>query len=242
MLYNMSVIEKTVLDIPFAGIQGMTTIDYPGHLAAVLFTRGCSWNCRYCHNHELRDFTQGNSISGEDIKSFLLSRLDYLESIVISGGEPTLHPSLPHLLESIRELGYKTALHTNGTNPDMLRNIIKRGILDFIALDIKGPPRAYDRITQKRDTCFAVSRSIDIILSSNIEYEFRTTYHPLILSEKEILEVMNTLYSIGCRRYYIQKFRKEGVCDEELVNYGFISLPSTAVTLGKKLFPEFGVR
>jgi len=238
----MSVIEKTVIDIPFAGIQGMTTIDYPGYLAAVLFTRGCAWNCRYCHNHALRDFTQEDLVSWEEIKSFLVSRSDYLDGIVISGGEPTLHPALPFVLESIRELGYKTALHTNGMNPDMLRNIIKRGLLDYIAMDVKGPPRAYDRITRKKYTCFDVSRSIDIILSSNIEYEFRTTYHPLILSEEEILEVMNTLYSIGCRRYNIQKFRKEGVCDEELVNYGFISLPSTVVNLGKKLFPEFGVR
>ena len=220
----------------------MTTIDYPGHLSAVIFTRGCPWNCRYCHNHEIRDLFDGSSISWEDIKSFLISRLDYIEGIVISGGEPTLHPSLPFLLESIRELGYKTAIHTNGMYPDMISKIIKKGLIDFVAMDIKGPPRAYERITQNRDACLAVSRSIDIIISSNIEYEFRTTYHPLILSEEEILETMNTLYCIGCRRYYIQKFRKEGVSDEELVNCGLISLPPTAVKLGEELFPEFGIR
>ena len=238
----MPVTDKSVIDIPFAGIQGMTTIDYPGHLSAVIFIKGCSWKCRYCHNYKLRDLSGVGSISWEDIKSFLISRQDYLESIVISGGEPTIQPSLPFLLESILELGYKTAIHTNGMYPDILRRIIKRGLLDFVAMDIKGPPRAYDRITQRRDTCLTVSRSIDIILSSNIEYEFRTTYHPLILSEEELLETMNTLYGIGCLRYYIQNFRKEGVSDEELVNYKLFSLPPSVIKLGKELFPEFGIR
>ncbi len=238
----MYVTDKTVIDIPFTGIQGMTTIDYPGHLSAVLFIQGCTWKCRYCHNFKLRDLSEAGSISWEDVKSFLISRQDYLESIVISGGEPTLHPSLPFLLESILELGYKTAIHTNGMHPELLRKMIKRGLLNFVAMDIKGPPRAYDRITGCTDTCNAVSRSIDIILSSKIEYEFRTTYHPLILSEEELLETINTLYSIGCRKYYIQKFCKEGVADQELVKYELVNLPASAVKLGNELFLEFGVR
>ena len=238
----MPQIEKVVIDIPFAGIQGLTTIDFPGYLSAVIFTRGCPWNCRYCHNHELRDYINESLVSWESIESFLISRLGYLEGIVISGGEPTLHPSLPDLLSYIRELGFKTAIHTNGFLPALLQKIIKKGLVDYVALDVKGPPRVYDRITRNRDTCLPVSKSINIIISSGIEYEFRTTYHPMILSEEELLETMQTLSSIGCRRYYLQKFRKNGVCDAELVKFELSVLPVSAVTLGEKLFPEFGTR
>ena len=235
-------IEKAVIDIPFAGIQGLTTIDFPGYLSAVIFTRGCSWNCRYCHNHELRYNIKESLISWKSIESFLKSRLGYIEGIVISGGEPTVHPSLPDLLSYIRELGFKTAIHTNGFSTSMLQKLIKKRLVDYMALDVKGPPRVYDRITRSRDTCLPVSKSINAIISSGIEYEFRTTYHPMILSEEELLETMQTLSGIGCRRYYLQKFRKEGVDDPEISNFELSVLPASAVTLGEKLFPEFGTR
>lgn len=239
----MTVHEKTICDIPVAGIQKMTTIDFPGHLAAVIFTQGCPWKCLYCHNPELRNYSMENSTPWDSIVSLLESRSGYLDGIVISGGEPTLHSSLPELLTFIREIGYKTAIHTNGFYPDMLRLIIKEGLVDYVAMDVKGPPRAYDRITQCKGTCFPVSKSIRIIASSDVEHEFRTTYHPAVLSEEELLETMKAIFSAGGKRYYLQQFQKEGVRDEELVkNYGVISFPESAVILGKKLFPEFGTR
>ena len=239
----MTVHEKTICDIPVAGIQKMTTIDFPGHLAAVIFTQGCPWKCRYCHNPELRKRSMENSIPWDSIESMLESRTGYLDGIVISGGEPTIHPSLPELLTFIREIGYKTAIHTNGFYPNMLQLIIKESLVDYVAMDVKGPPRAYDRITQCRETCFPVSKSINIIISSGIEYEFRTTYHPAVLSEEELLDTIKAIFSAGGKRYYLQQFQKEGVCDEELVNgYDVVSLPESAVKLGQKLFPEFGTR
>jgi len=239
----MTVREKSICDIPVAGIQKMTTIDFPGHLAAVIFTRGCPWKCRYCHNSELRDYSMDNSIPWDSIKSLLESRAGYLDGIVISGGEPTLHSSLPELLTFIRGIGYETAIHTNGFYPDMLQLIIKESLVDYVAMDVKGPPRAYDRITRCRETSLPVSKSIKTIISSGIEYEFRTTYHPAILSEEELLKTMRAIFSAGGKRYYLQQFQKEGVCDEELVNgYDVVSLPESAVKLGQKLFPEFGTR
>ncbi len=239
----MIVLEKTIYNIPVVGIQKLTTIDFPGHIAAVLFTSGCPWKCRYCHNPELRNFSKENQITLNTIEDFLKSREGYLDGVVISGGEPTLHSSLPEILSFIKKTGYKTAIHTNGFYPDMLRLIIQNGLVDFVAMDVKGTPRAYDRITQCKETCYPVSKSIEIIVSSNIEYEFRTTYHPFVLSEEELLDTMRAISCTGCKRYYIQQFQKEGVRDKELVNnYEIVSIPESAVKLGQKLFPEFGTR
>ena len=174
--------------------------------------------------------------------SFLTSRSGYLDSIVISGGEPSLHKTLPGLLAMIRTFGYKTALHTNGMNPDMIRKIITHGLVDYIALDIKGPPRAYGRITQNTDACKAVSHSIKHILSSGIDYEFRTTYHPLVLSEADLERTIVILAGLGCRKYFIQRFSKDGVVDEELTGWDVTEIPRDIVRLGEKLIPEFGIR
>jgi len=239
----MPVLEKIIDKVPVAGIQKLTTIDFPDHIAAVLFTSGCPWKCRYCHNPELRSYCNNSHISWNSLENFLKSRKGYLDGIVISGGEPTVHSSLPEFLKRIREIGYKTAIHTNGFYPHILQMIIEKGLVDYIAMDIKGPPRAYDRITQCSGTCFPVSKSITMIISSGITYEFRTTYHPAVLSEEELIEVMKAISCAGCKRYFLQQFQKEGVRDEELVkNYEIYSLPESAVKLGKDLFPEFGIR
>ena len=239
----MPVLEEIICDIPVAGIQKLTTIDFPDHIAAVLFTSGCPWNCRYCHNPDLRSNSNKYYISWNSIENFLKSRKGYLDGIVISGGEPTLHSYLPEFLKLIRQVGYKTAIHTNGFYPEMLQQIINKGLIDYIAMDIKGPPRAYDRITRSSVTCLPVSKSVKMIISSGIEYEFRTTYHPAVLSEEELMDTMKAILSAGCKKYYLQKFRKKGVRDEELVNsYDVVSLPESAINFGQKLFPEFGTR
>ncbi|MFC1485704.1 anaerobic ribonucleoside-triphosphate reductase activating protein [Candidatus Latescibacterota bacterium] len=239
----MLILEKETTTVQVAGIQKLTTIDYPGYLSAVLFIRGCPWQCRYCHNPALREYDDRDTVPRSELESFLVRRRGFLEGIVVSGGEPTSFDALPHLLKWIRGFGYRTALHTNGSFPDTLRQIVHDRLVDYIAMDIKAPPRIYDRITQSPDSCIPVARSIDIIASSGIEHEFRTTYHPSILSEDELLEVMRAAARKSNERFYIQMFRKEGVNDEELVRDGdVVTVPSSAVMLGKKLFSEFGVR
>ena len=239
----MLLIEKETTTIPVAGIQKLTTIDYPGYLSAVLFIRGCPWQCRYCHNPALREYDDQDTVPWGELESFLVRRRGFLEGIVVSGGEPTSFEALPHLLKWLRGFGYRTALHTNGCFPDNLQRIAHDRLFDYIAMDIKAPPRIYDRITQSADSCIPVARSIDIIASSGIEHEFRTTYHPAILSEDELLEAMQAVARKSSERFYIQMFRKEGVRDEALVRDGdVVTVPAAAVMLGKKLFREFGVR
>jgi pyruvate formate lyase activating enzyme len=239
----MPVIEKLTTGISISGIQKMTTIDFPDHIAAVFFTAGCPWNCRYCHNSALRSGGGTSAVDPDSLHDFLDRRRGYLDGIVISGGEPTLHDSLPELLTYIREFGYKTAIHTNGFYPNMLKKIIDDGLVDYIAMDIKGPPRAYDRITQCSDTCFPVSKSIQMTVASGIDYEFRTTYHHSLLTENELLDTMRAISYAGCSTYYIQKFHSDGVEDSELVkDCEICSIPESAVMLGQDLFEKFEVR
>jgi len=237
-------IEKAVCQVPIAAIQAMTTLDFPGKISSVFFTKGCPWHCRYCHNPILRHMQLGDSLSWDTVEKFLEDRIGFIEGIVFSGGEPTMHSTLPQALEWIRSLEYATALHTNGYNPDMLFKILKKEkLVDYVAMDIKGPPREYDRITGVRKTCNAVSRSVEIILSSGVDYEFRTTWHPLILSEKELVDTIHAVYSAGVKKYYIQRFRSQGVEDSALVQTGNIEvIPEAAVDEARALFDEFDVR
>ncbi len=239
----MPVLEKIKSGISIAGIQKMTTIDFPEHISAVLFTAGCPWNCRYCHNPGLRTMDKVSEVDFSTLEDFLERRKDYLDGIVVSGGEPTSHESLPELLSFIREFGYDTAIHTNGFYPNMLKRIIVERLVDYIAMDIKGPPRAYDRITRTNNTCFPVSKSIHAVVSSGIKYEFRTTYHHIILSEQELLDTMRAISYTGCSTYFIQKFQPEGVADRELLaDSELCGIPESAVMLGRSLFDTFDIR
>ncbi|MBN1294910.1 MAG: anaerobic ribonucleoside-triphosphate reductase activating protein [Candidatus Latescibacteria bacterium] len=239
----MEALKSTIFNIPVAGIQPVTSIDFPGKLAAVIFTAGCPWNCRYCHNAALRFADNNANITPDTVESFLQSRAGFLDGVVISGGEPTLHSALPHLLTKIKKLGFATAIHTNGNFPEMIGLLLARNLVDFVAMDIKAPPRIYDRITRAHNTGIAVARSISLILSSKVDYEFRTTFHPHLLSEEELMDTIHAVYNSGGRRYYIQRFRCQGVYDEELAAAGdVVVLPEAVVKEARRIFDVFDVR
>ncbi len=228
---------------PVAGIQAITTIDFPGRLSAVFFLRGCPWFCRYCHNPSLRNDDVGENATQSHVEEFLRERSGFLEGIVVSGGEPTCHKELPAFLEWVRSFGYDIALHTNGFFPGMLRRVLAKKLVDYIAMDIKAPPKAYDRVTGVENSCIAVSRSIEIILSSGIDCEFRTTYHPDILSEEELREIVRVMSAIGVKRYFIQRFRSHGVADEELSRTcDVVQIPDVIAKEARHLFETFEVR
>jgi pyruvate formate lyase activating enzyme len=237
----MDMERKSFWDIPVAGIQALTAIDFPGRLSCVLFTRGCPWKCRYCQNNSLR--FAGECMPWEITEAFLLKRIGFLEGVVISGGEPTLHPELSDLLAWIRELGFAVAIHTNGFFPDMLSCLLRKKLVDYVAMDIKAPPAAYDRITQTENACFEVSKSINIILSSGVDYEFRTTWHPSVLSENELMETLRSAAKSGIKKYYLQQFHSQGVSDPELAESpAFHAFPPAIVSEARMLFPVFEVR
>ena len=169
------------------GLLKFTLIDFPGRPAAVIFTQGCNFRCRYCHNPELvypHMFTE--PVAEEEIDAFLKRRQGTLEGVVVSGGEPTLFDDLPPFLRKLKSMGYAVKLDTNGTRPDMLKEIIDNKLVDFIAMDLKAPLEKYALITGVDFNMSIIQQSMDLIRSAGIGYEFRTTYDKEVLTDADI--------------------------------------------------------
>ena len=163
------------------GLTKTTLLDYPEHVAATLFTGGCNFRCPYCHNRALilQDSTM-QPLSEDEVFSFLLRRPHVLSGVCITGGEPTLHPDLPDLIQRIRALGYLVKLDTNGTNPQMLRTLLQDGLIDYCAMDIKNAPEKYAMTVGSHESgealldLSAVEESVQTLLCQHkIPYEFR---------------------------------------------------------------------
>jgi len=189
-----------------AGFQKNSFIDYPGKMAAVIFTPGCNLNCYYCHN---RSLIQGDSVKSfyhhDVVLDFLKKRSGFLDGVVITGGEPTLQKGLEDFIRRIRGLGYAIKLDTNGTNPNMLQELIKKGLLDYVAMDIKASQNRYEEICGTKVIWEDIYRSIQILLKGDIEYEFRTTLAP-DLTEQDLLEMARMIQ--GANLYALQQYRR----------------------------------
>ncbi len=176
------------------GLIKFTLIDFPGRPAAVVFTQGCNFRCRYCHNPELvYPHMFAEPVAKEEIYSFLKRRQGTLEGVVVSGGEPTLHEDLPQFLTDLKAMGYATKLDTNGTRPEMLRQLLDAKLLDYIAMDIKAPLEKYALITGVDFNPEVLKQSIDLIRQSGLEYEFRTTYDKEVLTDADISVITQRL-------------------------------------------------
>ena len=203
-----------------AGLQKMTLTDFPENVACILFLKGCNFRCPYCHNSELIDYKiDDNYILKEEVFDFLKKRQGVLDGVVISGGEPTVNKDLPKLIKEIRDLGFKIKLDTNGTNPQMLKELLEDGLIDYVAMDIKNVPRKYLEtagLSEKNQQILEnVQKSINILKKSKINHEFRTTimkkYHNI-----EDLEEINKLIGKD-EKYFIQNFEdSEYVLDHNI--------------------------
>ncbi|MBO5911335.1 MAG: anaerobic ribonucleoside-triphosphate reductase activating protein [Elusimicrobiaceae bacterium] len=172
------------------GLVKFTLIDFPGTPAAIVFTQGCNFRCRYCHNPELvypHLFT--SSMPQEEVMAFLQRRQGTLEGVVISGGEPTLQEDLIRFMADIKALGYKTKLDTNGTRPEVLKELIDKKLVDFIAMDLKAPLDKYALITGVEANSTVIRQSMDLILKSGLGYQFRTTYDKEVLDDNDIAAI-----------------------------------------------------
>ena len=169
------------------GLVKFTLIDFPGTPAAIVFTQGCNFRCRYCHNPELvypHLFTE--SMPQEEVMTFLQRRRGTLEGVVISGGEPTLQEDLPRFMAQIKALGYKTKLDTNGTRPEVLKELIDKKLVDYIAMDLKAPLEKYAAITGVEANSTVLKESMELIVKSGLNYQFRTTYDKEVLNDSDI--------------------------------------------------------
>ena len=200
-----------------AALQRTSFVNYPGKLAAVVFTQGCNLNCFYCHNRTLIGKDEGcNGISVTEVFEYLRKRQGLLDAVVITGGEPTLQSDLAEFIENVHRLDYRVKLDTNGTHPTVLASLMGAGLLDYAAMDIKGPPEKYESICRVPVYLDAIEASIDLLLSSKLDYEFRTTVVPQ-LTQSDILIIGRRIQ--GARRYVLQQYRRPQwavpLCEEQ---------------------------
>ncbi len=196
-----------------AGLQKTTLLDYPGYVAATVFTAGCNLRCPFCHNADLISLNS-STFSEDYILSFLSKRVGKLDGVCITGGEPTIQPDLPDFIKAIREMGFKIKLDTNGFNPDMLSFLLSGRLLDYCAIDIKSSLANYELLSGVKglDTK-AFKKSVSLLMSSDIDYEFRTTVVSPYHTSRDF-EAISDMISCA-NAYYLQKFKpSESVADQ----------------------------
>ncbi len=197
------------------GLQRFSLIDYPGKISAVIFTMGCNFRCPYCHNPELVEFNKGNLIGEQYILSFLKERRKKLDGVVLTGGEPTLQSDIINFLRKIKELGFLIKLDTNGSYPEVIENLLKEKLVDYIAMDIKASLEKYNEVTNSNVDIEYIKRSIDIIIGSGIDYEFRTTVVRSQLSKNDILNIGRLIKS--AKTYVLQEFKPSKTLDPDFL-------------------------
>lgn len=193
-----------------SGLQKTTLLDYPGCVACTVFTGGCNFRCPFCHNSSLvvpERIAEG--ISEDEIMAFLKKRVGVLDGVAITGGEPLLHKDMPQFLRKIKALGFKIKLDSNGSNPQLLEDIVNDGLLDRVAMDIKNSPQLYAKtIGLESYDLSAVERSKNFLLSGRVEYEFRTTVVKGLHTEESIRQAAKWIE--GAKEYYLQQFKDSG--------------------------------
>lgn len=186
------------------GLIKFSMIDFPGKVAAILFTRGCNLRCAYCHNPELLEYNaaQPDAISEAELEDFLEKRKGRLDGIVITGGEPTLQPDLASFCAKLKKMGYQVKLDTNGTNPQVVEDLLKQKIVDFIAMDIKAPFEKYEAVCQRPVDTEKIKQTMAIIAKYNLPHQYRTTYYKTVLNDDDIAKIQtlvnNTLVVQEC--------------------------------------------
>lgn len=193
------------------GLARLTLLDFPGRMAATIFLAGCNLRCPFCHNAPL--VTPGDGvqhISYTELESFLRRRAGLLDGIAITGGEPTLRPELPELLRLIRSYGYQTKLDTNGTRPEVLRDLLDEGLVDYIAMDIKGSPARYSEAAGCPVELDAVNASLALLRKTqgSVEHELRTTLVRGLHTEADMEDIGRWLH--GETNYFLQNFVNSG--------------------------------
>ena len=194
----------------FVGLDKLSLLDYQDRMSCVLFSKACNFRCPFCHNG-LTVLESDETIPWEEVMNYLKLRKGMLDAVVVSGGEPTLLPGLVDKLKDIKSLGYEIKLDTNGTNPDLVEQYIKLGLIDYVAMDIKNSEEKY-AITSgvKQVDMSAIKKSIKLLKEAGIAHEFRTT----LVDEFHKLEDMDSLGSLikGAKVLYLQKFVDRDGC------------------------------
>jgi pyruvate formate lyase activating enzyme len=200
----------------FGGWQKCSLIDFPGKISAVLFTRGCTFRCLFCHNPSLvlPDSFSSASVSEDEVFAFLEQRRGKLDGVVISGGEPTIHASLPQFIRTVRQMGFSVKLDTNGSRPAVVEQLLAEGLVDYWAMDRKASLARYSPLAGVPIDPAAIIRTSQLVMDATDAYEFRTTvireFHPA----EEVVQIAKELQ--GARRLILQRFKPEVTLDPAL--------------------------
>ena len=201
--------------VRFYGLQKLTLLDYPGNMACTVFTGGCNFRCPFCHNRSLVFLNENDSeISTEDIMDYLKTRSKVLDGVCITGGEPTLHKGIKEFIRSVKDLGLKVKLDTNGSNFNVLKELVEEGLVDYIAMDIKNCPEKYpETIGLQTYDLSEIIRCKDYLLEGHVDYEFRTTVVKQFHEVEDFVKIGEWIK--GARHFYLQNFEDHGTCIQE---------------------------
>ncbi|MBO7158258.1 MAG: anaerobic ribonucleoside-triphosphate reductase activating protein [Clostridia bacterium] len=191
------------------GFQKLTLLDFPGKVACIVFTPGCNFRCPFCHNASLVTHIDGERIEEEEILSYLKKRQGLLDGVVVTGGEPTLQGDLADFLGKVKALGYAVKLDTNGTSPEKLKTLVEKGLVDYVAMDIKNTAAKYPVTAGCGSAVLGkVEESIDFLLADTVDYEFRTTVTAELHTPQDIGDIAKRIK--GAKRYFLQNFIDSG--------------------------------
>ena len=196
------------------GVQKTSLLDFPDKISAIVFTQGCNFRCGYCHNPELIVLRNEPAGTKAGFLEFLISRKGKLDGVVITGGEPCLQNDLIDFIKEIKAMGFLVKLDTNGTFPDRLQECLP--YLDYIAMDIKAPLHKYSEITKLNINTDKIEKSINLIMNSGIDYEFRTTVVKSQLTFEDFEDIGKLIK--GAKKYYLQKFVASKTLDEGMMS------------------------
>lgn len=212
------------------GLQKLTLIDYPGKIACTVFLIGCPLRCPFCYNRELvlpelieKHAQRGHPISQKEFFDFLKEKKRLLDGVTITGGEPCANADLPDFCQKIKEMGLLVKLDTNGYEPEMVKKLIDKKLIDYVALDVKAPKEKYGKLIGIENEFFVakiaknIEKMIEILKEGKIDYEFRSTVIPTLLEKKDILEIGKWLWEVNSNqkipKYFLQNFRPEKTID-----------------------------
>lgn len=203
-----------VNELLVGGITPLTSTDFPGCLAAVLFCQGCPWQCGYCHNPHLIPPRAEQHQPWRDVVAFLERRQGLLDAVVFSGGEPTLQSALPDAIREVRALGFRIGLHTASPYPERLPDLLP--LLDWVGFDVKAPFDQYEAITGVPGSGAKARAGLALLLESGVAYEVRTTVHARLHRGEDLLRLADELQAMGVKNQVVQEFRTQGCSNAEL--------------------------
>lgn len=227
-----------MLDV--GGMVPLSTTDFPDRLSAVVFLQGCPWKCSYCHNPGLQPRPLQAPMSWDSVLEFLDRRVGLLDAVVFSGGEPTLQASLGKCIDQVRRRGFKVGLHTAGIYPRRFAQVLPR--LDWVGLDIKAPFNDYSKVTGRLTGAAAARESLHMLIASEVPHEVRTTYHPALFPEEDLLALAASLSRRGVRRFALQLFNAQGCRDPRLLAQPAAAMRPPPLAEMKRLFETFVLR